>query len=109
MTALQFVSLSREAHPPNGFISILAEEQASIFRDRNTDGAALDISVRRDETGYEIFVSAARFTGRFGEGDPNDFVTCASLAIPGTVEGREDVALIFRRELGAIVETNGRR
>src|SRR5471032_2763592 len=98
-------SLSGVTHAPDRLISVFAEEEAAVFGDGNTDGTPPHVSVGGDETSYEIFVVAPRSSGRFIERDPDDLVTCPSLAIPGTVEGRKDVALIFRRKFGAFVET----
>src|SRR6266404_5103226 len=87
---LEFVirvsSFSLVARPPDRLVPVLAEQQAAIFRYRNSHWPPPDISFRRDKPGHEILVITARFPGRFVERHPDDFVSGAALAVPGAVE-----------------------
>src|ERR1043166_1828885 len=101
MTAL----LPSVTHPPDRLVSIFAEKQTAIFRNREADRPPPNVSLRRHEPGDEIFVIAPRLPGRFVEGHTHDLVTGPPLAVPGAVKGREEVAFVLRRELSAVIET----
>jgi hypothetical protein len=55
--------LSAVAHPPDCTVAVFADEEAAIFGDCDSNGATPNLAVGCDETGYEIFVLAARFAG----------------------------------------------
>src|SRR5438270_2669727 len=97
------------AHSPDRLVRVLAEEQAAVFRDRDSDRPPPHISFRRDEAGYEVFVIAARFAGRLVERDADDFVSSATLAVPRAVKRGEDVAFVFGGKLRAVVEAKIQR
>src|SRR5438067_13381656 len=61
------VILPAGANSPDGAVAVFADEQAAIFRDRDSDRATTDFDVRRDEDGHEIFIFATRFDGRLVE------------------------------------------
>ena len=48
------------AHSPNAPVAVFTEEKAAVFGDSDSDRAAPDFSIRRDETGHEIFIFAER-------------------------------------------------
>ncbi len=51
------------AHTPDSLVTVLADKQAAIFRDRDSHRAPPDFAIGRDETGHEVFIFAARFAG----------------------------------------------
>src|SRR5207302_2523241 len=72
----------RVAHPPDRAIAIFAEEQCAVFGDSDSDRSTPHLTFWRDETGHEVFVLAACFTGRVIERDADDFVAGALGPIP---------------------------
>ncbi len=87
------------AHAPDSVVAVLAEEQAAVFRDSDSDRAPPDFSFRRDEASDEVFVFAVRLAGRFVDGHADNLVSGAARLIPGAVERGEEVAFVFRRKL----------
>lgn len=75
-------SLSHVTHPPDRIVPIFAEEQAAVFRHRDSHRPTPNVTIRRDESGYKIFVIAARFAGSFVDRDANDLITGAPGAVP---------------------------
>ena len=51
------------AYAPDGLVAVLADKQAAIFRDGDSDRATPDFAVGRNEACHEVFVFAARFAG----------------------------------------------
>jgi hypothetical protein len=51
------------AHSPDGLVAVFADKQATVLGDRDSDGATPDFAFRRNKTGHEILIFAARFAG----------------------------------------------
>src|SRR5215470_14045773 len=66
---------SNVAHAPDGLVAVFTNQQATIFRDGDSDRATPDFAVGRNEAGHEIFILAGRFAGRFVECYAHHFVT----------------------------------
>jgi hypothetical protein len=103
------VGLPGVARSPDRAVDVLAEKEANIFRDCDSPtGPAANISIRRDKTGNEVFVIAARFAGRVIKRHAHDFVTGALRWVPRPVKCRENIAFVFStpNEIG-IAEQKG--
>src|SRR6266550_3848414 len=103
---MRFFSLSLLGitHSPDRAVSVFAEQEATVFGDGDSDGAAPNVSVGRDKTRHKIFILAARFAGGMVERHTNNFVASAFLPVPRTVERRKDVAFVFGGKLVAGVK-----
>ena len=55
------VSLFLIGDPPDGIVSVLANEECAVFRHGKSHGTTPNISLRSNESGQEILVSASRF------------------------------------------------
>jgi hypothetical protein len=74
--------LSAVADAPDRTATIFADKKAAVFRDSDSNGATPNFAFGSDKAGYEVFVFAARFAGRFVERCAHDFVTSALHAVP---------------------------
>src|SRR5216683_2068168 len=99
-SALRLFALVRNA--PDDLAAVIADQQGAVPGDRHADGAAPDISIRRDEAGQEVLVLARRRA--VAQGNANDLVAGALRAVPRAVLRGEDVAGILPGELAAGVE-----
>src|SRR5580704_17176895 len=101
-------SLSRVDDAPDGFRAVIGDKQRAILGNRDAHGASPNVAIVHDEARHEIFVFAACVTSLM-QGHANDLIAHADRAIPRAVFGSEDVALVFRRELFAVVESQFER
>src|SRR6266700_6332197 len=100
--------LSGVANPPNGLGAVVGNQQRAIRSDRNADGAPPNVSIIHDESGHEILIFPARVTALM-QRYSNHFISHADRSIPGSMLGGENIALVFRRELLAVVKSHFQR
>ncbi len=82
---------------PDGAGTVIGDEQAAIFGDRDTYGAAPYLAVFGDEAGEEVFVAAIGVA--VVHRDADDFVARAVGTVPGAVFRGKGVAVILLWEL----------
>lgn len=97
------VSFPRLADAPDGFGTVVGDEERPVEGDGYTDRTAPDVAIVYDESGHEIFVFSAGMAGLVKR-HANQFIANANGFVPGAMFGGEDVACIFRRKLLAVVE-----
>src|SRR6266487_2245035 len=100
---------STVADTPNGAVSVFADEKAAVLGDGDSHRATPHLAFGCNEAGHEIFVFTARFAGGMIDGYAHDLITSAFHSVPRSVEGCENVVLVFRRKLVAGVETQIKR
>src|SRR5207248_10679850 len=69
-------------YPPDGPVAVFAEKEAAIFRDRDSDGSAPNVTFGRDEAGNEIFILADCFAGGVIKWHAYNLVSGAFLPVP---------------------------
>ena len=88
---------------PDGPVAIFGDKQRAILCDGKSRGAAPHLFIRDDETSHEIFILPRRFAALIEE-QADYFVAGADGAVPGTVERDKGTALVFGREIIALVK-----
>ena len=88
---------------PDGPVAIFGDKQRAILCDGKSRGAAPHLFIRDDETSHEIFILPRRFAALIEE-QADYFVAGADGAVPGTVECDEGAAVVFGREIVALVK-----
>ena len=74
------VSLFLIGDPPDGIVSILANEESAVFRHGKSHGTTPNVSLRSNESGQEILVSTSRFA--MIERDAHHLVTRSFGSVP---------------------------
>ena len=101
-------SLSCVTDSPDGFRAVIGDKQRAILGNSDAHRASPNVAIVHDESRHEIFVFASCVTSLM-QGHANDLIAHADRAIPRAMFGSEDVALVFRRELLAIIESQFER
>src|SRR5580704_13956112 len=91
------------AYAPDGFRAVVGDHQGAITRDRYAYGASPNVTVRGYKAGEEILIFAGRMPGLM-QGNANHFVAHTHRLIPRPVFGSENIALVFSRQLRAVIE-----
>src|SRR5258708_28165436 len=84
-------------------VSIVAEQQRAILRERHIDRATPDVFLSGGKADDEVLVFAGRFA--ILEGETDDLVAGAKRAIPRSMQSDEGVAVPWRGELAALIES----
>src|SRR5580704_13887614 len=100
--------LARIAYPPDRVRAVVAHQQRSIGRDRDTHGTSPNLAVGRYEPGQKVFVLSRGMTGLM-QRHADHFIPGARRLVPRSVRGRKKVSLVLGWKFVRFIERDLQR